>query len=135
MEIGLHNISAKVWIYFSISCVTNYQAISIFTTRFTFLEKILFDHIFSRVRAEIVKSQFGFMTKRNTVTQVIHYLDAQYNFLDQTIPFFVFTSILQKLLTLCLMIFSFKSSRISVLTETSLCYLPHITRTALMTFA
>ena len=43
--------------------------------------------MYPRVRAKIVKSQFGFMTKRNTVTQLIHYLDALYDYLDQNIPF------------------------------------------------
>ena len=98
----------------------------------------LYSEYVPRVRAKIVKSQFGFMTKRNTVTQLIHYLDALYDCLDQNIPFLVFTSIL--LSTLCLMIFSSKSSHLSVLTEISQCYLPHISQSAhnvfaLMTFA
>ena len=71
----------------SISCVTNYRPISILPRVSLILEKILFDHIYPRVRAKIVKSQFGFMTKRNTVTQLIHYLDALYDCLDQNIPF------------------------------------------------
>ena len=47
----------------------------------------LYSEYVPRVRAKIVKSQFGFKTKRNTVTQLIHYLDALYDCLDQNIPF------------------------------------------------
>ena len=71
----------------SISCVTNYRPISILPRVPLILEKILFDHIYPRVRAKIVKSQFGFMTERNTVPQLIHYLDALYDCLDQNTPF------------------------------------------------
>ena len=71
----------------SISCVTNYRPISILPRVSLILEKILFDHIYPRVRAKIVKSQFGFMTERNTVPQLFHYLDALYDCLDQNTPF------------------------------------------------
>ena len=71
----------------SISWVSNYRPISILPCVSLNLKKILFDHIYPRVRAKSVESQFGFMTKGNTVTQLIHYLDALYDCLDQNIPF------------------------------------------------
>ena len=123
-----------------ISCVTNYRPIDNLPRVSLILEKVLFDHIYPRVRAKIVKSQFGFKTKRNTVTQLIHYLDALYDYLDQNIPFScvyfdfakTFDTVPRDLLIKKLPSFG--------LTELSQCYLPLVFQTthnvfALMTFA
>ena len=71
----------------AISYITNYQPISILPRVSLILEKILFDHFYPRVRAKIVKSHIVFMTKRKTVIQLNHYLDALYDCFDQYISF------------------------------------------------
>ena len=42
--------------------------------------------MYSRIRLKISRQQFGFMTRRSTVTQLIAYLDLLYNNLDGNIP-------------------------------------------------
>ena len=66
--------------------VVNYHPISILPKLSLVLERLIFNFVYPRIRHKISRQQFGFMTRRSTVTQLIAYLDLLYNNLDGNIP-------------------------------------------------
>ena len=76
--------------------MTNYRPISILPKVSLVLERILFDFIYSKVRSKISRSQFGFMSKKSTVLQLIAFLDNLYKCYDVNQPCFVVYFDIQK---------------------------------------
>ena len=66
--------------------VVNYRPISILPKLFLVLERLIFNFVYPRIRHKISRQQFGFMTQRSTVTQLIAYLHLLYINLDGNIP-------------------------------------------------
>ena len=76
--------------------VTNYRPISILPKLSLVLERILFDFIYPKVRSKNSRSQFGFMSKKSTVLQLIAFLDNLYKCYDVNEPCFVVYFDIQK---------------------------------------
>ena len=76
--------------------VTNYRPISILPKLSLVLERTLFDFIYPKVRSKISRSQFGFMSKKSTVLQLIALLDNLYKCYDVKEPCFVVYFDIQK---------------------------------------
>ena len=69
--------------------VTNYRPLSILPKLSLVLERNLFDFIYPKVRSKISRSQFGFMSNKSTVLQLIAFLDNLYKCYDVNEPCFV----------------------------------------------
>ena len=95
--------------------VTNYRPISILHKLSLVLERILFDFIYPKVQSKISRSQFGFMSNKSTVLQIIAFLDNLYKCYDVNEPCFVvyfdiqkaFVNVPHSLLILKLQIYGF----------------------------
>ena len=59
--------------------VTNYRPISILPRLSLILERLLFNYIFRKVRCHIASCQHGFMNKRSTTTQLLHFCHSVYH--------------------------------------------------------
>ena len=64
------------------SNIENYRPISIMPKLSLIFERILFDHIYPRIRCHISSRQYGFMSRRSTCTQLIDFLDTVYQSID-----------------------------------------------------
>ena len=76
--------------------MTNYRPISILPKLSLVLERILFDFIYPKVRSKFSSSQFGFMSKKSTVLQLIAFLDNLYKCYDVNEPCFIVYFDIQK---------------------------------------
>ena len=76
--------------------VTNYRQIGILPKLSLVLERILFDFIYPKVQSKISRSQFGFMSKKSTVLQLIVFLHNLYKWYDVNEPCFVVFFDIQK---------------------------------------
>ena len=66
--------------------VTNYRPISNLPKLSLVCERLLFDFIYPRVCHFIKAQQYGFMKHRNTVSQLVSYLDHVYKSIDNNTP-------------------------------------------------
>ena len=57
------------------SDVTNYRPISLLPKLSLGLERVLFDHVYLKIRYKVSSSQYGFMSRRSTVTQLLSFCD------------------------------------------------------------
>ena len=64
----------------------NYRPISNLPKLFLVCERLLFDFIYPRVCHFIKAQQYGFMKHRNTVSQLVSYLDHVYKSIDNNTP-------------------------------------------------
>lgn len=66
----------------TVSSVTNYRPISLLPRISLVFERLLFNHLYSKIRDKLANGQHGFRKRRSTVTQLLIYCDKIYNYRD-----------------------------------------------------